>query len=88
MRKYSGYKDSKENKICEGDIVKVSNKIKASYRGEIGVIEFYANNWCIDMSLRYPLMKEGWCEKIKSCDTKYFEVIGNISNNKDLLIRR
>ncbi len=82
IEQYTGLKDSKGHEIYEGDIVKAHAK-KDSLFGEVGEIKFYSNSWCVDMSKRYPMAREGWCCTIKADFT--IEIIGNIHENPELL---
>lgn len=75
---YTGLKDSQGKEIYEGDVVKIHHE-KYKNSKDMAVIEWQ------DRCGRFIANRKNMAEDCTMTMSEYFEVIGNIYENKDLL---
>lgn len=90
---YTGLTDKKGMKIFEGDIIRYTNHVEDIYHEEIGVCVYEQNecNFCLQRKRKnpknYPVpVTTDTIYLISNVDYEaYYEVIGNIHDNPELL---
>ena len=81
LLQFTGLKDKNGKEIFEGDIVKASTTIDGDQK-------LMAVEWSVDrcnFSTYHPKINGGWFPNIRKDTYLFFEVIGNIFENPELL---